>query len=132
MVVEGVLGNCNSNVFAHGHSRWLLTPLPPPVARQAPRRLVASASRATLAARCASLRCVAAAGQRAFDTPHTIAAEAVFTGALFTNVPTYANAQGAVDFSKLAIVGHSCGGGTAALAASRHPEFAAAVALDPW
>jgi len=40
--------------------------------------------------------------------------------------------QGSMDLSKLTIVGHSCGGGTAALAASRHPEFAVAVALDPW
>ncbi len=37
-----------------------------------------------------------------------------------------------MDLSKLTVVGHSCGGGAAALVAARRPEFAAAVALDPW
>ncbi|KAI8468599.1 MAG: platelet-activating factor acetylhydrolase, isoform II-domain-containing protein [Monoraphidium minutum] len=40
--------------------------------------------------------------------------------------------KGAMDLSKLTIAGHSCGGATAALVASRCPEVAAAVALDPW
>lgn len=40
--------------------------------------------------------------------------------------------KGSMDLSKLTVMGHSCGGATAVLAASRHPELAAAVALDPW
>ncbi|KAL6750524.1 hypothetical protein V8C86DRAFT_2810652 [Haematococcus lacustris] len=40
--------------------------------------------------------------------------------------------KGRLDLSQLLLVGHSWGGATVALAASRLPEVAAAVALDPW
>ena len=40
--------------------------------------------------------------------------------------------KGALDLSRLAVAGHSCGGAAAALVAATRPEFAAAVALDPW
>ncbi|KAF8056475.1 Ranbp10 [Scenedesmus sp. PABB004] len=39
---------------------------------------------------------------------------------------------GLLDMRRLAIVGHSCGGATAAAAAAEHGEFSAAIALDPW
>ncbi|GFH17339.1 uncharacterized protein HaLaN_13952, partial [Haematococcus lacustris] len=39
--------------------------------------------------------------------------------------------KGRLDLSQLLLVGHSWGGATVALAASRLPEVAAAVALDP-
>ncbi|WIA15413.1 hypothetical protein OEZ85_002066 [Tetradesmus obliquus] len=37
-----------------------------------------------------------------------------------------------LDMSRLAIMGHSCGGATAAAAVAQHGEFKAGVALDPW
>lgn len=38
----------------------------------------------------------------------------------------------ALDFTRVAAVGHSYGGATAALTASQHPQFQACVCLDPW
>lgn len=37
-----------------------------------------------------------------------------------------------LDMNRLAIMGHSCGGATAAAAVAQHGEFKAGVALDPW
>lgn len=40
--------------------------------------------------------------------------------------------RGRVDLTRVAAVGHSYGGATAALAASEHAGIKAGVALDPW
>lgn len=37
-----------------------------------------------------------------------------------------------LDMNRLAIMGHSCGGATAAAAVAQHAEFKCGVALDPW
>lgn len=40
--------------------------------------------------------------------------------------------QGRLDLTRVALVGHSCGGATAALAAASSPLYSCGVALDPW